>query len=187
MLQRLNVVVVEVEEKTSPKTGKGYKVANVSYRKDSDSKMQSKMVMSFGKTEKAFLSLVSNGKGSYDVEMEKNDAGYWDWLTAVPATGEAPKAPVQSSGGGSATFTDKQAPAKGNWETTEERAVKQRYIVRQSSLSNAIEYLNVTGNKKASIDDVIDVASKLENFVFEGPAASLTSQPQSTDTDDINY
>lgn len=183
MLQRLNVVVVEVEEKTGKKD-KPYKVANVSYRKDGDPKMQSKMVVSFGKTEKAFLSLVSNGKGSYDVEMEKNDAGYWDWLSATPAKGEAPK-PQQSSG--AATFTDKQAPAKGNWETTEERAVKQRYIVRQSSLSNAIEYFNVTGNKKASIDDVIDVASKLENFVFEGPAASLTSQPQGTDTDDINY
>jgi len=54
-----------------------------------------------------------------------------------------------------------------NYETAEERAIKQRYIVRQSSLANAIAL-----SPKATVGDIIAIAKQFEEFVFE-PAETL--------------
>ena len=48
-------------------------------------------------------------------------------------------------------------------ETKEERAARQVYIIRQSSLSTAVELL---GQGK-SVDEVIKVAKQFETYVFD--------------------
>lgn len=92
---------------------------------------------------------------SLNVQTEKDANGYWQW-TGI--------------GGDNAVATEtKQAtPATGgrvtgsNYETKEERAARQVYIIRQSSLSTAVELL---GQGK-SVADVIATAKEFEAYVF---------------------
>lgn len=101
-----------------------------------------------------------------NIAMEKDDAGYWQW-TKILADGEVAPAPTNASAGGAST----SAPTKptrvtgSNYETKEERALRQLMIVRQSSLSNAVATL-ATHNSPLSPDQVITLASKYEKFVM---------------------
>ena len=85
----------------------------------------------------------------FDVVCNKNDKGYWQWdqITVL----------------GSQVKTQKANPApRSNYETPEERALKQKYIVRQSSITSAIAML---GNK-STVEQVLQVAQQFEEFVF---------------------
>lgn len=62
------------------------------------------------------------------------------------------------------------------YETKEERAVKQRYIVRQSSISSAIELLTSNG-LESTVGDVLNVAKQFEAFVFGEKLSGNTDQP----------
>jgi hypothetical protein len=53
----------------------------------------------------------------------------------------------------------------GSWETPEERAAKQVYIIKQSSLSAAINTLAV-GKDVVDPDEVTQLASKYTDFVL---------------------
>ena len=54
------------------------------------------------------------------------------------------------------------APRTSTYETPEERAIKQVYIVRQSSISASINFLNHDGD----VGDVLRVAKQFEAYVF---------------------
>jgi hypothetical protein len=59
-------------------------------------------------------------------------------------------------------------PRVGSWETPDERAKKQVYIVRQSSIGAAIDYLDKfrEADAEVAVSDVLRVATQFENFVF---------------------
>jgi hypothetical protein len=59
-----------------------------------------------------------------------------------------------------------------NYETREERAARQRLIVRQSSLTAALGWYEVTKGKP-SIEDVKMLADEFTNFVFETPQEEI--------------
>lgn len=158
----VEVLSVSVEDK-----GK-YKMAEVAY-KGSDGKVTSKKLMSFNYPE-VFNSFANAKQGNvFSVEMVKNDKGYWDWTTAT-------------TGGAAGGATAKASPAPGNsspkstYETAEERANRQVLIVRQSSLSNAIEFLGLNQKKVPSVQEVVEVASFFEGYVF-----GKTSKPEVAD------
>lgn len=81
---------------------------------------------------------------------------------------------LKSAVGSSAASTVSHAPAqpspKSTYETPEERAKKQVYIVRQSSIANALEL--VTNNpefykkSKDQVKDVLEIAKQFEGYVF---------------------
>lgn len=109
----------------------------------------------------------------FEAEAVKNDAGYWNWtqLKTIDNMGTAAQA----------TTGTQQVGTRSTYETPEERAErraldkekfafekeKQKLIIRQSSLSNAISYMQ---NEKAvpeySVEDVIAVAKQFEAFVI---------------------
>lgn len=94
----------------------------------------------------------------FTITTGKNDKGYITWESATPGTvAEAPAATTKS-----ATFSGGR-----DFESKEEREIKQRYIIRQSSLSNAIAVL--TTGAKAPPDEkvVFDLADKFVKYVFE--------------------
>jgi hypothetical protein len=70
---------------------------------------------------------------------------------------------------------------KSTYETPEERAKKQVYIVKQSSLSNAIALLNadgkntITGGKKYTKEDVFALAQELTDWVFAQETVKQTA------------
>lgn len=77
--------------------------------------------------------------------------------------------------------------SKGNFETPEERAAKQVYIVRQSSLSTAVSLL-AAKKKEATLFEVIDTAKAFEAYVFgRSLAGNETAASQQELVDDIPF
>lgn len=106
----------------------------------------------------------------FEAEAVKNDAGFWNWtqLKIIDNMGTAAQA----------TTNTQQTGTRSTYETPEERAErraldkekfafekeKQKLIIRQSSLSNAISWLK--GMDDVGSEDVIDLAKQFEAYVL---------------------
>lgn len=149
------------------KTGKGYPFIDLAY-KGSDGKVTGKKIMPFGESKPVYDALVSAKSGEfYDITAIKNEGtGYWDWTNAKQSTGmdNAAVPTTRPTTGGKVVGS--------NYETPEERAKRQVYIVRQSSITAALSFLN---NKSKSTDEVIQIAKEFEKYVFDigQPAAAI--------------
>jgi len=149
----INIVDVGAPNTHAAKNGRSYQSIEVTYKND-QGQTQSKKLMSFSNPT-VFNHIRDLTKGdALNVTTEKDANGYWQW-TGI--------------GGDNAVSETKQAtPATGgrvtgsNYETKEERAARQVYIIRQSSLSTAVELLG-TGSK---VTDVIATAKEFEAYVF---------------------
>lgn len=150
---QIEVVDVKVENK-----GK-YRLATVTY-KGPQGKVDAKKLMSF--TFKDVFKTLSEAKQGdiFEVKSVKNEkSGYWDW-TEVAGQGKNLSAETKFDGAVKAT--------KSTYETSEERAKRQVYIVRQSSITAAIELFKANGsNGPLTEEDVIASAKKFEEYVFD--------------------
>ena len=156
----MNITLVNVDV-TTP-AGKKYQQAEVVF-KDDTGRVNTKKVMSFANP--AVFAAIKDAKSGeqFTITQEKNDRGYWEWTSAKPGAGEAKAsaAPARQAA---------PAPASGrDFETKEERAQRQRLIVRQSSLSNAISMLTPGSKQAIAVADVIAVAEQLNEWVFKEP------------------
>ena len=151
---KIEIVDVVVENK-----GK-YQMANVSY-KTQEGKVEGKKIASFTFKE-VFKTLSQAQTGDqFEIESQKNDKGYWDWTFA--------KAAGKNTSPSSTSYSPVVRKG-GDWETAEERAKKQVYIVRQSSISAAIALLDRNGvEAPMTEEDVIESAKKFEAYVFDLP------------------
>lgn len=157
-----------------------YRVAEIAFKDLAKGQVSSKKLMSFTNPV-VYKTLVDAKNGEiYTIDMEKNEKGYWDWIKAVTSTS------VDTS---NAVSPSKASVApKSTYETPEERAKKQVYIVRQSSISSAIDYMNGTGAiKKATAADVIFCAKEFESYVFglDTGITPLADLPTVNTDDDI--
>lgn len=73
------------------------------------------------------------------------------------------------------------------FETPEERAKKQVYIVRQSSISNAISLLTTGAKVPPATSAVIALAKELEAYVFDSGAVDKPAsfEDMADDLDDV--
>jgi len=179
---QIQFIDVSVEDK-----GK-YKMAEITFKDLAKGQTSSKKLMSFSNPV-VYKTLVDAKKGEvYTIEMQKNDKGFWDWIAAATTTG------VSTNTGGSPEATTKPTGAasfaspKSTYETPEERAKKQVYIVRQSSLSAAIDTLK-TDKKNPTPAEVIDLAKQYEGFVFGKndvpPKLADLPTPEEDEFDDV--
>lgn len=179
-MSNLQIKVVALEIVTVPTAKGSYQTIDLTYRNVTfENKVETKKIMSFNHKD-VFNTLKSAQAGDvYTVSRAKNDKGYWDW-TSIAAGDAAPTAATGSSG---VTTT----PAKSTFETADERAKKQVYIVRQSSITAAIAVLK-TDKKNPTVDEVINVAREFEAYVFETgkvvPAA-VKAIPVPVEDDDV--
>lgn len=164
----INITVLSVTVSTLPTKNGSYQMADVAYKNNTfQGKVEGKKLMSFGAAKETFSVLSTAQSGaSFDIEVVKNDKGYNDWVSAKPS--QASSGSINSSAPQYAP--NKQAGAsaspKSTYETPEERAQKQVYIIRQSSISAAVSSL-VPGAKSAlKVDDVLTLAKQYEDFVF---------------------
>src|SRR2546429_2230137 len=146
---------IEVLSVTGPiknqKGQKSWNVFEVAYKKDG--KIEGKKILDFGNPE--VYKLVGQAKQGevYTVTSEKiND--FWNWTgftKSEPGTAQAPQAsapsPAESSKGTKTPEGRTNSGSSGrvtgsNYETPEERARKQRFIIRQSSLTTALTYFD---------------------------------------------
>ena len=152
----MNVTIINSEVQDKGK----YKAAVVSYKDDSG-KVNQKNIMSFTYPDVySLLSKAQNGQ-TYSITSAKNDKGYWDWTAA-------------ELGAGAAAAKASTAPqaVRSSYETPEERARKQVYIVKQSSITAALNLFEL--NKvKAGPDEVIKTAQIFVDYVFDSGVKEL--------------
>lgn len=149
-----------VETEYVKKGKNGWHQATVNYVDEGNGKEFSKKLMSF-KNPKVFGVIQDAKTGQrFNVEVKK-EGDFYEWV-AIEAAGAAPAA--------------KGAPAaattKGGWETPEERAAKQVYIVKQSSIGAAVALMGVG----ASVESVLDAAQRFVDFVFDNDTSSVDSE-----------
>ena len=158
-MRTVTIQVINVDVEDVP--GKDYQKANVTY-KTAEGKVEGRNIMSFV-SESVWNSITKAQKGDwFDVEQEKDKTGkYWNWVGIhrqdSPPKQEAPVGKVN-------TFAEKNELDKQKFEYDKQ---KQQYIIRQSSLSNAVAYMAAYNKGTAfSPDDVINVARRFEAFVY---------------------
>lgn len=163
------VEIVDVVREDKPSSnGKGtYGQLTVTYR--SNGKIAEKKLMSFVNPN-VFKYFEKAQKGdTVDVTSVKNEkTGFWDW-TAI-GTGDSGNASQTNSGGQAVSQTTTRVTGS-NYETKEERAVKQRYIVRQSSVANAISALAINAKSTPKSGEIVELAKVFEEYVFSTPSA----------------
>lgn len=172
----MNIEIVTVDNINKGK----YNMLEVIY-KDNTGKNVTKKVMSFAAPE-VFKVLSSAYKGQvYQIDSVKNEkTGYWDWTSASLAEAET-SSPSPTTAGVAAA----RPVAKSNYETPEERAARQVFIVRQSSISAAVQHLNHV-KKAYDVNEILQVASVLEQYVF-GKAVVDPGNPMEGLVDSIPY
>lgn len=175
---QIQVLSVQTETKQGPKSS--YQMLEVAYKDMTQGgKVGSKKLMSFSRTEATTFKTMAIAKPLeiYDVDLVKGEQ-YWEWTKAVrnhnpsSSTGDASSAvnSTPRNGGNAGSVT------RSTYETPEERAKKQIYIVRQSSLSSAVAILSVGAKHALDTKEVINVARQLEEFVFGSDTAAVVNQ-----------
>jgi hypothetical protein len=165
----INIVDVGAPNTHAAKNGRSYQSIEVTY-KDEQGQVKNKKLMSFSNPS-VFNHIKGLAKGDQiNLRTEKDAAGYWQW-TGIGDDAPAGTAQAKPATGGRVTGS--------NYETKEERAARQILIVRQSSLSSAVELLG-TGK---SVADVIATAKQFEAYVF-GPEANPTKEVNFDDLED---
>jgi len=174
------VKVVSVNREDIPnKNGKGtYGKLTVAYRND-QGKLAEKPLLSF--TNPAVFKAFERAEAGDEINVKSEKVGdYWNW-TAILAEGETSQAtPVANSTAPATRVTG------SNYETKEERALKQRYIVKQSSISAAVAILTVGAKSSPSVKDVIALADEFVDYVFADDTKALSAD-FSVDSDDVPY
>lgn len=157
MSKEIQLIDVSIEDVPTAKGG--YKAMSVAFKDLSSGKVDAKKLVSFSADKGVWETLAKAAKGdTFSVDTEKDEKGYWQWVGIHRQDG-APKATV--------------VPTKPTYETPDERAQKQVYIVRQSSVASAVELLKDHG-KQPNPDEVIKVARQFEAYVFGKGIADLT-------------
>jgi len=139
--------------------GKKYEKLEVAYKNDKG-EIKGRNVMSFGIKNGLDLLKTATPGTMLDVDLVK-EGEYWNWV-GVKKAGDAPAA---NSSGGSSSGGGNKYPSR-DFETKEERAAKQRLIIRQNCVGNAIAMMK-TDKVGLDIKDVLAMAAKLEQFIID--------------------
>ena len=159
----INIIDVGQPNTHAAKNGRSYQSIEVTYKAE-NGQVANKKLMSFSNPS-VFNHIKGLAKGAViNVTTTKDAAGYWQWtgIGGDNEVTESTQAKPAATGGGRVTGS--------NYETKEERAARQVYIIRQSSISSAVELL---GQGK-SVDEVLSVAKQFEAYVFaKDPIAEI--------------
>ena len=193
----MQIEIVNVSTSVVPTAKGSYEVADVAYKNKSfGDKLEGKKVMSF--TNKDVFKTLKEAKFGdvFNVSRVKNDKGFWDWTAVGNANGSAPAVSATASNlavsnTGNQSMKGNTSP-KSTYETPEERAARQVLIVRQSSISSAVEF--AVAHKVKDAQAVIAIAKEFEAYVFgkDNQKEAVVEEPEVTNhfadmPDDIPY
>jgi len=173
------------QESSFTKTAKGgYSTMVVSYVDEKGANKSWKLI-SFANPKVFDTFKVAKPNEVYEITTRKNDKDFTEWAsadvvgTAVTSGGHA--APAAST-------NSRSTPVVSQYETRDERNARQRYIIRQSSISNAIAMLTPGSKTALDLAAVATLADALVAYVFEAPELSPKSDVPFQDMeDDIPY
>lgn len=174
MSKEIVIEVVNVgEEQTIPTARGGYKQFELAYK--SEGRVNGKVLRDF--SDKAVYE-ACRGLRPKDVatvviakEAGRDGREFWNWksvlrgVTSPSNSGASPASAAKPTG----------RVTGSNYETPEERAQRQVFIVRQSSITAALKILEMNG-KNPSVTDVILLSEQLKNYVFEGIPSEAKGQ-----------
>jgi len=153
-----------------------YKARDIAYNREG--KKSTRTLMVFKGTEELFEVLTSAKRGDIlEIELEKVEKGdqtFYNWVSAtkVENAGGSRGAASVSKGEEGHPAAARPAPYKASggrdFETHDERAAKQVYIIRQSSLSNAIAFVEGRPAVERSLGSVLAIAQDFVDFVLTG-------------------
>lgn len=177
----MQITVLSVSVSTTPTAKGSYQSAEVAYKSD-DGQIKGKKLMSFGAGAAAFktLSKAQAGEG-YEVTPVKNDKDFWDWTDVKKLNGSTSGDNTDTS----APSTQPRTTGKvvgSNYPTSDERADTQRYIVRQSSVANAVNLRKDTTQNPA---EIIATAKEFEAYVFGKETTTPAAVPFADFHDDV--
>ena len=154
----MSLVTIQEVNKEFKTKGKG-KWSELQVTYTDNGKNFQKKILSF-QNPAVFEALQDAKQGdNYDVTVTK-DGEYYNWSSAKKldkdvAVSAAPAAPASGRVLGS------------NYETADERKLKQLYIIKQSSIANALMYLGFNeGVQDHSVNEVLAVAQQFVDFVY---------------------
>lgn len=160
------------------KTDKGgYSKAVVSFTNNENGRPGKKTLTSFANP-KVFDTLKEAKSGQVFDVTEKQNGDFTNWAS-LSIVGDSTSTAV--SGVGSSTSPIKP-PVVSQYETRDERNARQRLIVRQSSLSNAVAILATGAKSPPDPSAIKSLADDLTAFVYESETTPLMEM-----TDDIPY
>lgn len=175
------IEVVQRGEPVAAKNNRGgqYQKLDLVYKKDG--KVEAKALADFANKD-IWNDLLALKQGDIrSITTEKNESGFWQWLSITEA-GSVVQEPSEKTGGtasrspqvapsGTGTTTKTGKVLGSNYETKEERARRQVLIVRQSCLSTAVGFAQARQPKgiTSEADDILVIARKFEEFVFAPP------------------
>jgi hypothetical protein len=183
-MSTIQIVNVEITSRAGAAGKKGYEQAEVVYKQEYNGKqdVKTKKIMSFANPA-VFAAIKAAKTGEvYEVTQVK-EGEFWQWTNIVAASA----APAAQAAAPSNTKPAAQSNTYGrDFETATERAEKQRLIVRQSSLSNAVALLTTGAKTPPNVNDVKKLADELVAYVYNAP--DLFDQPNDLPaSDDIPY
>lgn len=151
----------------TPKGKTGYSTMVVSYVDERGANKSWKLI-SFSNP--AVFNTFKNAKVNdvYEITTRKNDRDFTEWASAEIV--EESKAATSNSLAERAAGSPVKTPVVSQYETRDERNLRQRLIVRQSCLAQAVAF-----NKEASESDLLEQAERFTAWVFEAP--NLFAQP----------
>jgi hypothetical protein len=150
-LSNINIEVVDVVIENKGKYDK-MSVTHKTTDYQGKLKVDAKALMSFATPIPVWEAFKAAAKGEvYTIERQKTDDGkYWNWVAVHRQDGDVVSSnPVSPAPAGKATFTERDD-------------VRQRLIVRQSSLAQAVAF-----DTGAELEAVLETAEKFCNWVFE--------------------
>lgn len=159
-------MLVEITKVDVTRAPKGYSIAAVTYLREG--KEEQRKLMSFVneavfKTVTSFEKLPAYVNVVLAKELNKKDGKeYWQWKAVEQAGAPTQNDATPKAGPPAKAFTS-------NYETPAERAKRQVYIVRQSSLANAIAFFAAVEPKGISVttEGIIETADKFASYVLD--------------------
>jgi len=144
----------------------GYHAMTINYSAKGESKQ--KKVMSFSNP--AVYNTIKTLKGgeTIDVEFVKDDK-YYNWATVKVLESANDPAPGDTS--------PRKVESKSNWETAEERARKQVYIIKQSCLAQAVAYVVGQEQQVDSTQEILNLAQEFVDWVLHEDKPDLFKEP----------
>lgn len=164
----MNITILNVVKTSkNDKNGKPFHTLEVAYKNNTfQGKVEGFKVTQF---QKAFndVAVLQPGE-TVEVNIEKKN-GFNEWVSVSKEGGPQVVASsterVQKQPSSGDMYRSKQSSVS-TYETAEERAKKQVYIVRQSSIASAVSALSVGAKSSIKVSDVLSYARELEAYVF---------------------
>jgi len=173
----MQIEIVNVGAPAFVKTAKGgYNIMEVAYK--TDGKVTGKKILDFVSPEVYNTLLAAQSGAKYVVEMEKNEKGFFEWLSLTSGgegggTTSASPAPAPSPGG-----AGKGRVVGNTYETPEERALNRAAIIRQSSINMALEYVTIS---VSTLAEVLTTAGHIEDYIYDNLSARAAALKTTAD------